>query len=55
MYHLPEYIHAIHADRLREAEAARRANSCFTRRQRWPLLRRRRVGRPSRSRAPNTA
>jgi hypothetical protein len=55
MYHFPEYIQALHADRLRAAEAARRTNARFARRERRPLLLRRRMKRPSTSRAPNPA
>jgi len=51
MYHFPDYVHAIHADRLRAAEAARR-NAHFSRQERRSFALRWRVKRPSRSRAP---
>jgi hypothetical protein len=52
MYHFPDYVHAIHADRLREAEAARRANARVSRQERRSFVLRWRVKRPSRPRAP---
>jgi hypothetical protein len=55
MYHFPDYVLAIHADRLRAAQVARKSNPRIARQERRPLVLRWRVKRPSRSRAPNTA
>jgi hypothetical protein len=52
MYHFPDYVLAIHADRLRAAEAARRSKPRLARQEPRPLVLRRPVRRPSRSRAP---